>query len=53
MGYPSGHETTGAMSGIFNLNVGDYVEVYYQSGGSGDIYGVDNMQNGWTGHLIG
>tara|TARA_Y100000356_G_C11069292_1_gene188086 strand:+ start:21 stop:533 length:513 start_codon:yes stop_codon:yes gene_type:complete len=53
VGYPSGHETTGAMSGIFNLSVGDYIEVYYQSGGAGDIYGDDNMHNGWTGHLIG
>ena len=46
-------QSMGTMTGVFNLNASDYVEVYYQSSGAGDIYGNDNMHNGWTGHLIG
>jgi hypothetical protein len=53
MQFPSGTQATGTMTGVFNLNASDYVEVYYQSSGAGDIYGDDNMHGGWTGHLIG
>jgi hypothetical protein len=53
MSFPSGTQATGTMTGVFNLNASDYVEVYYQSSGAGDIYGNDNMHGGWTGHLIG
>ena len=53
MSISSGLQVTGSMTGVFNLNATDYVEVYYQSSGAGDIYGDDNMHGGWTGHLIG
>ena len=46
-------QAMGTMSGVFNLSASDYVEVYYQSSGAGDIYGDDNSHNGWTGHLLG
>jgi len=41
------------MTGVFNLSASEYIEVYYQSLGAGDIYGDDNTHNGWTGHLLG
>ena len=43
----------GTMTGVFNLSASEYIEVYYQSSGAGDIYGNDNHHNGWTGHLLG
>ena len=46
-------QVMGTMTGVFNLNASDYVEVYVQSLGAGDVYGDDNMHGGWTGHLIG